>query len=114
MSTPLPLGGNPTPDECRKWLREVCRWLGPGFHPDTRGEEYVCSSSATVDSGPLLTTQEADLYNNGIDACFALLCDEGYHIGLDEQRQMLRDALSARGTGMERESATEGPPPSIS
>ena len=39
MSTPLPLGDNPAADQCRAWLRDVCRWLGPGFHPDTRGED---------------------------------------------------------------------------
>ena len=102
MSTPLPLGDNPTLDQCRNWLREVCRWLGPGFHPDTRGEEYVSSLPGSIGSGPLLNAEEIALYNRGMDACFAVLGDEVYVIGLDEQQQMLRaDDLSAsRRTGL--------------
>ena len=100
MSTPLPLRDNPTLDQCRDWLREVCRWLGPGFHPDTRGEEYVSSSPGSIGSRPLLRTEEVSLYNHGIDVCFTILGNEVYVIGLDEQRRMLRaeDKLSSRET----------------
>lgn len=90
MSTPLPLGDNPTLDQCRRWVREICRWLCPGFHPDTRGEEYVSHSPGSRASGPLLTPDEIALYNLGMDAGFELLGDEVYVIGLDEQRRMLR------------------------
>lgn len=93
---PLPLGDHPTPDQCRAWLRDVCRWLGPGFHPDTLGEAYISSSPGSVASGPLLTSEEIALYNLGMDACFEVLGDEVYGIGLDEQRRMLKaDDLSS-------------------
>ena len=100
MRTPLPLGDNLSIEQCRNWLREVCRWLGPGFHPDTRGEEYVSSSPGSIGPGPLLTAEEVTLYNRGIEGCFAVLGDEVYVVGLDEQQRMLRaeDTLSSRET----------------
>ena len=111
MSRPPVLGENPSPEQCRDWLHEVCRWLGLGFHPDTRGEEYVSASPDSVDAGLLLTPEEILLYNDGLDVCFAVLDEEIYVIGLDARQQILGDALSARSRRRERDLTTDASPP---
>jgi len=89
----IPIGDNPAPAQCRRWLRDVCRWLGPGFHPDTRGEDYVVRQAASTELHPLLSAADLTRYNDGLAACFRALGDQVYEIGLKEQRRMLKAGI---------------------
>lgn len=75
-----------TPVEAIRWLRDATRWIGPGFHPDTHGRDYV------NDFGRSFTDEQADWIDQGVQACFTLLQPTGrdpYEVGLRIQRRLL-------------------------
>jgi hypothetical protein len=84
----LPL--SPSLADCKKYMRDLVQWIGPGFHPDSVFEDYVtpslehCFSSADAERlNALLEKAMTVLANAGIDPC---------EIALPVQRKLLRQA----------------------
>ena len=83
----LALKSNPGLDDARFFVQQLVRLIGPGFHLDTKFEEYVCENGENVFGLENAQALNLDLIKamdvfdkNGAD---------GYSIGLDEQRKVL-------------------------
>jgi len=71
------------------WLRAVTKWIGPGFHPDTRASDYVHGDSGE----PLLTAAEAERLDKEMKRCATLLVAEGRdpcEVAIKVQRRLMR------------------------
>ena len=68
-----------TPAQCRQWLTRIVREFGPGFHPDTRGDEYIAEGSES----PSLTAANAARLDAALDVAFAQLGDTVYDLCVD-------------------------------
>ena len=67
-------------------VRQLVRDIGPGFHPDTPGREYVRMS----DGKRSFTRNQAKVIDCKLDFAFRLLGDRVYDIGLVEQRKLFK------------------------
>ncbi len=56
--------------------------LGLGFHPDTRGEEYVSADLVSQERAPLFSEDEAKAYDADMERAFAL--GDPYDVALKE------------------------------
>lgn len=71
------------------WLRGVTKAIGPGFHPDTPGADYLHGDSGAA----LLTSEQAQRFDEDLDRVFDLLEEAGkdpYAIAGRVQRRLLR------------------------
>lgn len=70
----------------RQWLREAVRFIGPGFHIDTRAEEYVDVESGQRSFGG----HDCELLDEGLEVvCRLLGTEEPYDVALTEVRSLL-------------------------
>lgn len=70
------------------WLRGVTKAIGPGFHPDTPGADYLHGESGAA----LLTPEQAQRLDADLDRAFELLEAAGrdpYAIAGRVQRRLL-------------------------
>lgn len=68
------------PERAKNITRRYVDILGMGFHPDTRGRNYIDGSGR-----PPFTKVEADQYDSDMEELSGL-CDQ-YEIGIDEFRR---------------------------
>lgn len=88
-----------TPVEAIRWIRTATKWIGPGFHPDTRGRDYV------NDQGRSFTDEQADQLDHGVQACLEQLQPtkrDPYEVGLRIQRRMLGRTYRLTATEVDR------------
>jgi hypothetical protein len=70
-----------------KFIRELTRWVGPGFHPDTDFRDYV-----TNDGLRTYSDEDADTLNSELEAAASTLERQGIdpcEIGLPIQQRMI-------------------------
>jgi len=70
-------------DEARLWLRSCAEYLGLGFHPDTRGQDYVDNGTGKR----TFTRAEAKAFERAREMTFGLL-DDPYADGLREWERL--------------------------
>lgn len=73
--------------------RNVTKWLGAGFHPDSRGEDNVCVD----DDRPTFEPEDAVKFNCDLDKSFELLAERGrnsYDVAIKVQRRLLGIGLT--------------------
>lgn len=93
-STPCPT--LPIPADAKDaivWLRQITKWIGPGFHPDTDSLDYVLEDGSQVFSASEGVRFDLDLYRS-----FLLLDAEGknpYDVAIKVQRRLLGMPLPA-------------------
>jgi hypothetical protein len=83
------LPSDPTIDDCKRHIRELVRWVGPGFHPDTDFHDYVIADTGRRSYDPA----DADALNADLDRAVELLdaaAIDPCAIGLPVQRRLLR------------------------
>lgn len=69
------------------WIRSITKWLGPGFHPDTPGDDYIRDHWSRT-----FTDAQAARYDQDMTHCFELLADEDrnpYDVAIKVQRRLL-------------------------
>jgi hypothetical protein len=80
QQTQIPaLSNAATPAQCRQWLTWIVREIGPGFHPDTRGDAYLVEGSERAS----LNAANAARLDAGLDVAFATLGDAVYDLCVD-------------------------------
>lgn len=82
----LPDGAGPA--EAARWIRELVRFVGPGFHPDTNFSEYVdwCGKrSFLAEEGSVLADRLAHAWSILDNAGISI-----YTVAFREQRRLLR------------------------
>jgi hypothetical protein len=70
-----------------QFVRELTRWVGPGFHPETDFHEYVSG-----DGSRSYSSQVADELNAEFESAASMLEAHGIdpcEIGLPEQRKLI-------------------------
>ena len=70
-----------------KYIRELTRWVGPGFHPDTDFYDYV-----RRDGQRSYSDQDADELNSELESAASMLEFHGFDpcsVGLPVQRKMI-------------------------
>lgn len=70
----LQLPATATPEDAERWLRELVRDFGLGFHLETRPEDYVFP-----DSRPCFSVEECRVLSDSLDRLFAILGDTRPH-----------------------------------
>jgi hypothetical protein len=81
----LPAVLNESPRSARDaiaWVRQATRWIGPGFHP----EDHLIQGAFG------LTTEQAELLNQGLDTSYSLLNEHGRdpcEVAIKVQRRLL-------------------------
>lgn len=91
------LGDDASARDCAAWLRKVTRWIGPGFHPENPGEQYV----ALDENGGLIRSFSpalCELLDADLDRCYAVLEPLGKDpcsIAIKVQRRL----IAGRSTG---------------
>lgn len=83
----LALKSNPGLDDARFFVQQLVRLIGPGFHLDTKFEEYVDENGEILFGLEDAQTLNLDLVK-AMDV-FDKNEADGYSIGLDEQREVL-------------------------
>jgi hypothetical protein len=69
-------------------MRDVTKWIGPCFHPDTRARDYITGG----DRRPLFSAEEADKFDRDIDRAFEVLAAaelDPYAIAFRQLRKLL-------------------------
>jgi hypothetical protein len=61
-----------TLENAAAWMDKVCERLGAGFHPDTRGRDYVVGGT---DGSSSLDSEEANRLDAGVERLFELAAD---------------------------------------
>jgi hypothetical protein len=77
-----------TPADALRFMRELTKAIGPGFHPDTPAADYVSAQSDVV----LFTNDQALRIDADIDRAFCLLESaerDPYQIAHRVQRRLL-------------------------
>lgn len=87
INLPCPvLASNAVSEDAILWLQQVKEWVGPGFHPDTRGADYVRSDNGE----PTFLPGDASRLDTDLVTCFKLLgTDTPYEIAIIVQRRLL-------------------------
>lgn len=62
--------------DCIQFLKDIARWIGPGFHPDTRFDDYVTTDGQRV-IGPLFDDETAKRLQADFDEVYDTLVAEG-------------------------------------
>lgn len=75
----LPLHYGPTKSQCEQFVRDCCRHIGAGFHPDSKMSDYVTGEPPR----PLFTVREAMILQRSLDRCFRDL-DDVYEVAYAE------------------------------
>ena len=84
----LSLPHNSTPDETMRWLQQLVRDFGLGFHPDTDPGDYV-----QPDGQPFFTSDECTELTVSLERLFSILGDERpYEIGADVACSLLAES----------------------
>ena len=92
-TTPPTLSTRADAREAVIWLRDLTKWIGPGFHPDTPASEYV---DAATDRA-LLAPRDASRLDRDIARAFHLLEEHGrtpYDVAIKVQRRLLAPRLT--------------------
>ena len=63
---PLPAG--PELSQAVAWVKDLVRFVGPGFHPDTPFEEYN-----TLDGAPSFTPRQCAIMKTGLQRAWSVL-----------------------------------------
>ena len=77
-----------------KYIRELTRWVGPGFHPDEDFHDYV-----KHDGQRSYSDQEANELNSELEAAASMLEFHGIEpcrIGLTVQRKTLLNVMAIK------------------
>ena len=80
----------PLPVTCSDWVRHVARVIGPGFHPDTPGVDYLKD-----DGERLFTDADAERYDAGMALALTVLGDRVYEIALGAITRGILHAVDA-------------------
>jgi hypothetical protein len=85
--------------DCVRYVMRLTRWIGPGFHPDTRFCEYTNDNGEHTFAEPLCTTLEAELVQvrQKLDAAGIDICAPSFAV----QKRILLDALRRRPSGLD-------------
>jgi len=89
---PSPLPENATLAQAVRWLRQLVRYVGPGFHPDTSFHDYVRSDGSTSFTREDASILEADLIRPW--RIFDRARIEIYAIALPAQRDSLTRSMA--------------------
>ncbi|RPI61963.1 MAG: hypothetical protein EHM48_04850 [Planctomycetaceae bacterium] len=85
---PDPISEQATAVQAAQWLRELVRFVGPGFHPDTPFSDYV----NTAGGSPSFTAAQCEVLELGLKQAWTILSNAGvdvYAAALTAQRRML-------------------------
>ena len=92
MPEPLPEGA--TVKDAIRWVRNLVRFVGPGFHPDSSFCDYV-----TDDGVNSFTPKECRFLERELTHAWDVLDKAGveiYRVALTVQRRLLRQMLQSR------------------
>lgn len=77
-------------ESAEAWLRQAVEHLGGGFHPDTRGDDYVDGNGE-----PMFPGEKALSFDNNMEKCFEILGEERIY---DITLPLVEDSLSIRAS----------------
>ncbi len=84
---PEPLAQGASVKDAIRWVRNLVRYIGPGFHPDSAFDDYVMD-----DGSACFTPEERGVLETGLAQAWGLLDEAGieiYRVALTVQRRML-------------------------
>lgn len=73
----------PVPADHEAAIRHLVRVIGPGFHLDTLGCEYV-----TADGSPSFSAEEVSAIDGAVVKALAALGERVYQIAMDEMEML--------------------------